>query len=164
MSRCFRNPTTPQEANPAAYNLCIFDGNMGGGAKDGLPSLERARAFFAARPNLREPPIVILSGEADPREQARYVERGAARVVLKPASQEALRGLRALACEHASSAATPAPGGRSPPVAPAPAASPQPRPGAPLQSRDGQAEGDLVLPPSGAAAAPADVSVEITQP
>lgn len=75
--------------------------NMGGGDLDGLPSLERVRDFFASRPELRAPPVVILSGEADPKEHARYAAKGATRVVVKPATQEALRGLRALACEHA---------------------------------------------------------------
>lgn len=48
------------------------------------------------------PPIVILSGESDPDVHARFMEAGAAKVLLKPASQEALRGLRAIAASYKS--------------------------------------------------------------
>lgn len=72
---------------------------MGGGERDGLPSLQRIRDFFTQH-NLRAPPVVILSGESDAKEHERYIQAGAARVVVKPASQKDLRGLRALATAH----------------------------------------------------------------
>lgn len=133
---------------------------MGGGAKDGMASLQRVRAFFAARPELRPPPVVILSGETDLKEHARYLEKGAARVVLKPANQEALRGLRALACEHMSGGA--AGGGSSGAAAlgPAPAsASPQ----IPAAQDGGQANAEPPIPP-GKATTAGEVWVEVTQP
>lgn len=73
--------------------------SQGGGEKDGLPTLARMRAFFAARGDGPAPPMVMLTG-ADATEHPAIMEAGAARVVLKPTSQEALRGLSALAAHY----------------------------------------------------------------
>lgn len=115
-----------------------------------MPSLQRVRTFFAARPDLRAPPRVILSGD-DPKEHAHYLENGATRVVLKPAGQEALLGLRALACEHM--AAFDARGG-SPGAAAAPATS-SPR----RLAHDSHTEMEPMAP--GAATTSTEICVEI---
>lgn len=73
--------------------------SQGGGDKDGYPTLVRIRDAFASR-LVPMPPVVILSGESDAAEVAKYVDAGAARVVLKPATQDGLRALSALAAAH----------------------------------------------------------------
>lgn len=80
-------------------DIVILDGHMGGGDLDGLPTLKRILALYADR-GLPVPPVVILSGEADPAVSADMSAAGAAQVVLKPAKAEALRGLRQLAVAH----------------------------------------------------------------
>lgn len=69
---------------------------MGGGDKDGLPTLVRMRELFAAR-GVPAPPIVLLTGDSGAEEHAAIMDAGATRVVVKPATQVALRGLSALA-------------------------------------------------------------------
>lgn len=69
---------------------------MGGGDLDGFPTLARINTLFASRGAPR-PPVVILTGEADPAARDAYLRAGAAAVLLKPCTLESLRQLRALA-------------------------------------------------------------------
>lgn len=69
---------------------------------DGLPTLARIRQLYADA-GLTSCPVVFLSGEGDPRDHARYIEAGAARVILKPASLDNLSALRNLVGERSAS-------------------------------------------------------------
>lgn len=79
-------------ADPVAVSaLCA----QGGGDRDGLPTIARIRRLFAAL-GAQPPPIVVLSGEGDADAQAQFLDAGAARVIRKPASLDALKQLRLL--------------------------------------------------------------------
>lgn len=65
---------------------------QGGGDLDGLPTVLRLVAFFAAA-GVPAPPIVVLSGDASAEARESFLAAGAARVLVKPATVEALRTL-----------------------------------------------------------------------
>lgn len=113
LSPHFAYPLESQESDPGKYDLVILDNSMGGGELDGLPTLLRIRSFFAARAMAYvQPPIVVLSGESDPKEQAKFLDAGATRVLLKPAKPEEIKGLHALASQHRAQASVGAGGGQ----------------------------------------------------
>lgn len=82
---------------------------MGGGDKDGLPTLRRVNQFFTSR-SLSRPPVVMLTGEGNSAAREELLKAGASAVLLKPCSVETLRELRQMA-ESAKKQAPLAPGG-----------------------------------------------------
>lgn len=118
------------EADPSRFHLVCLDGSMGGGEKDGLPTLRRIQEFFdrrtaaaaeaAARAAFSEegegadgdappapkplpaPPVVILTGETDPEVHSGFLEAGAVRVVVKPVKLEQLKALHELVSRETS--------------------------------------------------------------
>lgn len=64
--------------------------SQGGGDRDGLPTLRRLAALFAER-GLPLPPVVVLSGEGSPAAAEAFAAAGAARVLRKPATLDALK-------------------------------------------------------------------------
>lgn len=95
------------------YALVILDANMGGGDLDGLPALQRICELYAASPQGAgaRPPVVILTGEADPAVHQAFTDAGAARVLVKPAKAEHFKELRKLITQHRGAAGG---GGRHP--------------------------------------------------
>lgn len=68
---------------------------MGGGERDGLPTLLRVNDIFSAR-KLPRPPVAILTGDTDTSVREAFLRAGASIVILKPCSLKTLRHLKAI--------------------------------------------------------------------
>lgn len=97
-------PAEAQPANPRRFeqekdlrcaDLVILDSHMGGGERDGLPTLCRILALFRAAA-VPPPPVVILSGEGEQETVDSFYAAGAARVLRKPARLEDFQMLQRL--------------------------------------------------------------------
>lgn len=80
-------PLVPAPLRP---DLVCFPRLQGGGDLDGLPTLLRIKELYAQAKQLC-PPVVFLTGEADPAEHAKYRQGGAVQVLVKPVTLEGLR-------------------------------------------------------------------------
>lgn len=85
-------PFCTQERDPWWADLILLDSRMGGGERDGLPTIRRIRELYT-RLSLPAPPIVILSGETDPAAVEAFKAAGAVQVLRKPVSLITLREL-----------------------------------------------------------------------
>lgn len=84
------------ERDPESADIILLDANMGGGDRDGVPTMRRLAALYAER-GLPLPPLVMLSGETDPDTVAEFSVAGATRVLTKPATLQELKTLVGLA-------------------------------------------------------------------
>lgn len=111
-------PTVPPTAHahtqarePSGWDLILVDSAMGGGDRDGLPTVRR----IAAMGDLVTAPVVVASGEGAALPPAAFLEAGAAKVLQKPTTLEMLQGLPALVRARQQQGGP----GPAPPLAPA---------------------------------------------